>query len=108
MRSIPTEFYRIDWQDFGAHVPKSVQSRSLPHLSTRPEYGFNRVPTICSVISPSALILSSGPSCRAFRSLQESFVDDESITTLNEALDSSQERITDKKLTMEINASQSN
>lgn len=110
VRSIPTEFYRIDWQDFGAHVlnPRAIKvtssliDASRIRLQSGADYYLQRI------IAERLDTKQRAQLSRAFRSLQESFVDDESITTLNEALDSSQERITDKKLTMEINASQSN
>lgn len=110
VRSVPTEFYRIDWHDFGAHavnpraikVTSSLIDASRIRLQSGADYYLQRI------ITESLDTKQRAQLSRAFRSLQESFVDDASITALNDALDASQEQITDKKLTMAINASQNN
>jgi len=110
VKSVPTEFYRVDWYDF-AH--RSVNSRA--------------VKVTASIIDASRIRLQSGADfylqriigdsldanqraqlARAYRSLQETFATDPAISAINTALDASQDSITDKQLTMEINASQSN
>jgi putative ATP-dependent endonuclease of the OLD family len=110
VRSVPTEYYRVDWYDFARQI---VNSRS--------------VKVTASVIDASRIRLQSGADfylqqiitgsldpkeraqlARAYRSFQEAFADDPAIGTINTALDASQDSITDKKLTMEINTSQSN
>lgn len=110
VRSVPTEFYRIDWHDFGAHVvnPRAIKvtssliDASRIRLQSGADYYLQRI------ITESLDTKQRAQLSRAFRSMQESFVNDASITALNEALDSTQEQITDKRLTMEINASPSN
>jgi len=110
VRAVPTEFYRVDWHDFGAHavnpraikVTSSLIDASRIRLQSGADYYLQRI--ITESLEPKKRAQLS----RAFRSLQESFADDESIKALNSALDASQEQITDKKFTMAINASQSN
>ncbi len=110
VKSVPTEFYRVEWNDFGAHqvnpraikVTASIIDASRIRLQSGADYYLQRI------ITESLDTMQRAQLSRAFRSLQESFADDDSIRTINEALDASQENITDKKLTMEINASQTN
>lgn len=110
VKSIPTEFYRIDWRDFGGRtvnpraikVVSSLIDASRIRLQSGADYYLQRI--ISESLNPKQRAQLS----RAFRSMQESFASDASIQAINDALDASQEQITDKKLTMEISASQSN
>lgn len=110
VKSVPTEFYRIDWHDFGAHVvnPRAIKvtssliDASRIRLQSGADYYLQRI------IAESLGAKQRAQLSRAFRTMQESFVGDASIAAVNSALDVSQDRITDKKLTMEINASQGN
>jgi len=110
VQSVPTEYYRVEWYDFGAHpvnpraikVSASLIDASRIRLQSGADYYLQRI--ITESLDPKQRAQLS----RAFRTLQESFADDDSIRTINEALDASQQNITDKRLTMEINASQAN
>lgn len=110
VRSVPTEFYRVDWHDFGAHpinarairVTSSLIDASRIRLQSGADYYLQKI------ITESLDTKQRAQLSRAFRSLQESFASDKSIASINAALDASQEHVTDKKLTMEINASQAN
>jgi predicted ATPase len=110
VQSVPTEYYKVEWYDFGAHpvnpraikVSASLIDASRIRLQSGADYYLQRI--ITESLDPKQRAQLS----RAFRTLQESFADDDSIRTINEALDASQQNITDKRLTMEINASQAN
>lgn len=110
VKSVPTEFYRVDWFDFAAHpvnaravrVTASLIDASRIRLQSGADYYLQRI--ITESLDPKQRAQLS----RAFRSLQESFASDEAIQLINSVLDVSQEHITDKHLTMEINASQAN
>lgn len=110
VKSVPTEFYRVDWYDFGAHVvnPRAIKvtasliDASRIRLQSGADYYLQRI------ITENLDTKQRAQLSRAFRSLQESFAEDAYIKEVNCALNASQDQITDKKLTMEINASQSN
>lgn len=110
VKSVPTEYYKVEWYDFGAHSvnPKAIKvtasliDGSRIRLQSGADYYLQKIITE-SLDSKQRAQLS-----RAFRSLQESFADDDAIGAINRALDLSQEKITDKQLTMEINATQAN
>lgn len=110
VKSIPTEFYRVDWRDFGGRavnpraikVVSSLIDASRIRLQSGADYYLQRI--ISESLDPKQRAQLS----RAFRSMQESFASDASIQAVNGALNASQEQITDKKLTMEISASQRN
>lgn len=108
--SVPTEFYRVDWLDFAGHavnfravkVTASLIDASRIRLQSGADYYLQKI------ITESLDTRQRAQLSRAFRSLQESFASDKAIQAINTALDASQERVTDKQLTMEINASQAN
>ena len=110
VKSVPTEYYRVEWRDFGAEpvkargvkVTASVIDASRIRLQSGADFYLQQI--ITGNLDPK----ERAQLARAYRSLQEAFADDPAIATINTALDASQENITDKSLTMAINASQSN
>lgn len=110
VKSVPTEYYKVEWYDFGAHPinPKAIKvtgsliDASRIRLQSGADYYLQKI------IAESLSINERAQLSRAFRTLQESFLDDDSIRSINEALDASQQKITDKKFTMEIDATRAN
>lgn len=110
VKSVPTEYYKVEWYDFGAHSvnPKAIKVTSSLIDSSRIRLQSGTDYYLQKIITESLDIKQRAQLSRAFRSLQESFAKDDSIMAINKALDLSQEKITDKQLTMEINAMQAN
>lgn len=110
VRSVPTEFYKVDWYDFRAQsvnpravkVVSSLIDASRIRLQSGADYYLQRI--IAESLDPKQRAQLS----RAFRSMQEEFASDAAIQAVNDALDANQEHITDKKFTMEISVSQGN
>ncbi|MBN8868272.1 MAG: AAA family ATPase [Solirubrobacterales bacterium] len=108
--SVPTEYYRVDWYDFagrvvnarGVKVAASTIDASRIRLQSGADYYLQRI------ITESLDVKQRAELARGYRTLQEQFVSDPTIATINATLDASQDRITDKQLTMEIVSSQSN
>ena len=110
VKSVPTEYYRIDWFGFrglpinprAIKVSASVIDASRIRLQSGADFYLQQI------ITGSLDAKERAQLARAYRSFQEAFAEAPAISTINAALDASQDSITDKKLTMEINASQSN
>ena len=110
VQSVPTEFYRVDWYDFAQRavnaravkVTASVIDASRIRLQSGADFYLQKI--ITDSLDPK----QRAQLARAYRSLQETFASDPAIAAVNTALDGSHDRITDKSLTMEINASQAN
>ena len=110
VKSVPTEYYRVDWYDFAQRI---VNSRSIKVTASVIDASRIRLQSgadfyLQQIITDSLDPKERAQLARAYRSFQEAFADDPAISLINTALDASQDSITDKKLTMEINASQSN
>ena len=110
VKSVPTEYYRVDWCDFAQRV---VNSRSVQVSASVIDAARIRLQSGADFYLQQIITNSLDPReraklARAYRSFQEAFADDPAIDRLNAALGAGQDSITDKKLTMEINASQSN
>ncbi len=110
VKSVPTEFYRVDWHDF-AH--RAVNSRAVKVTVSIIDASRIRLQTgadfyLQQIIGDSLDPKQRAQLARAYRSMQETFATDPAIKAINATLDASQDNITDKRLTMEINASQSN
>jgi ABC-type phosphate transport system ATPase subunit len=110
VKSVPTEYYRVDWYDFAQRIVKSrsvkVSASVIDAARIRLQSGADFY--LQQIITDSLDAKARAQLARAYRSFQEAFADTPAISTINAALDTSQDSITDKKLTMEINASQSN
>ena len=110
VRSVPTEYYRVDWYSFrglpvnprAIKVSASVIDASRIRLQSGADFYLQQI--ITGSLNPK----ERAQLARAYRSFQEAFAEDPAIGTINAALDASQDSITDKMLTMEINASQAN
>lgn len=110
VRSVPTEFYRVDWYSFkgvavnprAVRVTSSLIDASRIRLQSGADYYLQKI------IAESLGTKQRAQLSRTFRSLQESFAENSSIEAINAALNASQEHITDKDLAMQINASQAN
>lgn len=110
VKSVPTEYYRVDWYDF---AQRTVNSRSVKITASVIDASRIRLQSgadfyLQQIITDSLESKERAQLARLYRSFQEAFADDSAISTLNAALDARQDSITDKTLTMEINASQSN
>lgn len=110
VKSVPTEYYRVDWYDFAHRIvnSRSVKISASVIDATRIRLQSGADFYLQQIISGSLNPRERAQLARAYRSFQEAFADDPAIGTINAALNASQESITDKTLTMAINASQSN
>lgn len=110
VKSVPTEYYRVDWYDFAHRV---VNSRAVKVTASLIDASRIRLQSgadyfLQKIINDSLDTRQRAQLARGYRSLQETFATDPAIRAINAALDSRQDSITDKRLTMEINTSQSN
>lgn len=107
IRLVPTEYYRVDWLDFGG---RPVSARS--------------VPAVASVIDPTTIRLTSGVDyhlqniirthleprervelSREYRSLREKFAEKEAVKKINERLKNDKDLLTDRELSLGLDIS---
>jgi energy-coupling factor transporter ATP-binding protein EcfA2 len=108
VRLAPTEYYKVDWLGFSGNA---VSARSLPKTA--------------SVIDPTTIRLQSGVDyhlqeiirthldpkdrvelSRQYRTLREEFSDKEAVKAINERLQTDDDDLTDRKLSLAIDISQ--
>lgn len=105
--SIPVEYYRVDWRDFGAravtqrglNVSSSLIDASRIRLQSGSDYYLQRI------IAGSLTDQQRVQLARTYRTQQEQFAEDPAIDEINESLNRSKDEITSKNLTMEVDAS---
>lgn len=108
VRLVPTEYYRVDWLDFGGNgitfhrIPATaslIDATSI-HLQSGVDYYLNNI--ISSHLAATERVELS----RAYRSLRENFADDASIVKINEKLRGAPREVSDRELTLSIDVSQ--
>jgi ABC-type lipoprotein export system ATPase subunit len=107
--SVPVEYYRVDWHDFAqrplnsrtVRLTASLIDASRIRLQSGADYYLQRI------INDSLSAKERAELARGYRFLQEQFATDPSIDEINRSLDARQDRITDKRLTLEIDTSRS-
>ncbi|MFI0410646.1 ATP-dependent nuclease [Actinomadura sp. 3N508] len=108
VRTVPTEYYEVEWLDFGGN---RITSRSIPatsslidastiHLQSGVDYYLDGI--LQSHLKPEERIRLA----RAYRTLREEFSNDPSIVTINEKLRGAPSEVSDKQLTLGIDVSQ--
>ncbi|MFD5661048.1 ATP-dependent nuclease [Streptomyces hirsutus] len=108
VRLIPTEYYKVDWLAFDGN---GVTFRSIPataslidasniHLQSGVDYYMKHI--IDSYLKADERVKLT----RAYRSLRETFAQDESIVKINSALRGAPSDVSDRELTLNIDVSQ--
>ncbi|PKV88199.1 ATP-dependent endonuclease [Streptomyces sp. TLI_146] len=108
VRLVPTEYYKVDWLDFGGNgitfqrIPAtaSLIDAANIHLQSGVDYYLN------GIISQSLETGERVELARAYRSLRENFVSDEAIVKINEKLRDGRREVSDRELTLNIDVSQ--
>lgn len=108
--TVPTEFYKIEWTSFqgqsvNPRLPKvkaSLIDASRIRLQSGADYHLQRIIGETLDSKQRALL------ARSFRMHQEGFATDDSIKSINDAVASSGNLITDKNFTLEIDTSGAN
>jgi len=109
VKGVPVEFYRVDWHDFAQNmvnaravkITASLIDASRIRLESGADYYLQRIIKESLDNKQRAQLASS------FRLLQEEFAAYPEIQEINNALDANQDEITDKRLTLAMDASQS-
>lgn len=107
--SVPIEYYKIEWRDFSG---RSLNSRSLKITSSLIDASRIRLKSgadyyLQRIISRNLSDQQRVQLARSYRSQQESFANDPAIAEINTVLDTRKDEITSKRLTLEIDSSQS-
>ncbi|MGC9539199.1 ATP-dependent nuclease [Streptomyces sp. UG1] len=108
VRLVPTEYYRVDWMAFSGN---GVTRNSIPassslidaaniHLQSGVDYHMKQI--LNSKLQPDDRVKLT----RAYRSLRETFAEDESIVKINRELRSTPSGMSDRELTLNIDVSQ--
>ncbi|GAA3894501.1 AAA family ATPase [Streptomyces lacrimifluminis] len=108
VRLIPTEYYKVDWLAFDGN---GVTFRSIPataslidaaniHLQSGVDYYMRHI--LNDLLVPDERVKLT----RAYRSLRETFAEDESIVKINDALRGAPSDVSDRELTLNIDVSQ--
>ncbi|MEH0417270.1 ATP-dependent nuclease [Streptomyces sp. B21-083] len=108
VRLVPTEYYKVDWLDFSGN---GITFRSIPataslidaanvHLHSGVEYYMKHI--LNDLLVPEERVKLT----RAYRSLRETFAEDESIVKINDALRGAPSNVSDRELTLNIDVSQ--
>lgn len=108
IRLVPTEYYSVEWLAFSGN---GVTRKSVPataslidaaniHLQSGVDYYMKRI--IDAHLAPDERVKLT----RAYRSLRETFAEDEAIVKINGALSGAQNDVSDRELTLNIDVSQ--
>ncbi|MFC9536792.1 ATP-dependent endonuclease [Streptomyces sp. NPDC056975] len=108
VRLVPTEYYKVDWLDFGGNgitFPRIPATASLIdaaniHLQSGVDYYFN------GIINSHLAVGERVELARAYRSLRENFADDDAIVRINQKLRDARREVSDRELTLSIDVSQ--
>lgn len=106
---VPTEYYDVRWLDFAGNrlsrrsVPVKVSLIDASSLRLYAGADYYLQKTIDEQLDPAERVELS----RVYRSLRERFSEDEGITAINEKLGETQKEVTDKRLSLSIDVSQS-
>jgi len=108
IRLVPTEYYRLEWRSFANNA---VTARSVPislsyidASSIRLQSGADRY--VEQIINQQLNPAERAELARAYRTLRESFADDDAIEAINTRLSESQDDLTDKELSLSVDVSQ--
>lgn len=107
IKTVPTEFYKVDWHDFASQpvnvravrVKASLIDASRIRLQSGADYHLQKI--IGETLEPK----ERAQLARSYRLHQEQFGDNPSIKTINTSLTGSSGAVTSKSLTMEIDTS---
>jgi putative ATP-dependent endonuclease of the OLD family len=108
VRLVPTEYYKVDWLDFGGNgitfhrIPAtaSLIDAANIHLQSGVDYYLN------GIISQNLVAGERVELARAYRSLRENFAGDEAIVKINQKLRGAPREVSDRELTLGIDVSQ--
>lgn len=108
VRLVPTEYYRVEWLDFGGNgitshrIPAtaSLIDASNIHLQSGVDYYLN------GIISSNLETSERVELARAYRSLRENFAADDAIVKINRKLRGAPREVSDRELTLGIDVSQ--
>ena len=108
IRLVPTEYYRLEWRSFANNA---VTARSVPislsyidASSIRLQSGADRY--VEQIINQQLNPGERAELARAYRTLRETFADDDAIEAINTRLSESQRDLTDKELSLSVDVSQ--
>ncbi|MFJ9085432.1 ATP-dependent nuclease [Streptomyces sp. NPDC102384] len=108
VRLVPTEYYKVDWLDFGGNgitFPRIPATASLIdaaniHLQSGADYYLN------DIITSHLMTRERVELTRAYRSLRENFAADAAIVKINDALRGARSDVSERELTLSIDVSQ--
>lgn len=107
---VPTEFYRVEWTGFhGTAInPRAVPVRAAIIDASRIRLQSGTDYYLKQIVSEALQQAERTTLSAGYRSAQEAFARDDAIAAINSALDSKRGQVTNKHLTLDVDASQNN